>query len=228
MAAEDEDGMLRTGFTLFDDLFGPFTRGDIHLIVGRTDLTYNLMDLLVVNAARKELTAYYIDGGHRADPFAMARILRMQRIDPRGTLRNVMIARAFTAYQMDSLINEKLTEEADAPPLLMISSIDSLFSDPEVEPEVARGMLNNCMEVLKSMAARGSCVVIAATGGSKGSDLLPLITPHCSIWVSLRNRQKGRIRIITKGGRWTDISSIHPYQTMIDDFWSIPQVTEAI
>jgi hypothetical protein len=222
------DGMLTTGFTIFDDLFGPFTRGDIHLLVGRTDLTYTLMDRLIVNAARKGEAAYYIDGGHRADPFAMARVLRMQRTDPRGMLQRVMIARAFTAYQMDSLINGSLPELQDAPPLLMISALDRLFSDPEVEAEAAKGMIENCMETLDEMAARGSCVVIAAYGGSRGSDLMPLITPHCSNWISLRNRQRGRIRMIAKGGRWTDIAPIHPYQTMIDDFWSGPVLSEAV
>ena len=228
MSENDRGIGIRTGFTLFDDLFGPFTSGDIHLMVGRTDLTFNLMDRLVVNAAKEGKAAYYIDGGNRADPFAMARILRMQRLDPRGTLHNIMVARAFTAYQMDALINLKLGELEEVPPLLMISSIDRLFSDPEVESEAAKGMLVNCMETLDAMAARGSCVVMAATSGDKGGDLLPVITPYCSNWISLRNRQKGRIRMITKGGRWMDLSSIHPYQTMIDDFWSLPIVTEAV
>ncbi len=228
MENAESDGMLSTGFTIFDDLFGPFTRGDIHLLVGRTDLTYSLMDRLIVNAAGKGDAAYYIDGGHRADPFAMARVLRMQRADPRGTLQRVMIARAFTAYQMDSLINGSLIELSEAPPLLMISALDRLFSDPEVETEAAKGMMKNCLETLDKMAARGSCVVIAAYGGSRGSDLMPMITPHCSNWVSLRNRQKGRIRMIAKGGRWTDISPIHPYQTMIDDFWSGKILSEAV
>jgi hypothetical protein len=222
------EGALLTGLSIFDDLFGPFTRGDIHLLVGRTDLTYSLMDRLIVNTARKGEAAYYIDGGHRADPFAMARVLRMQRTDPREMLRKVMIARAFTAYQMDSLINGSLKELSETPPLLMISALDRMFSDPEVETEAAKGMIANCMETLDTMASRGSCVVIAAYGGSRGSDLMPLITPHCSNWVSIRNRQKGRIRLIVKGGRWTDIAPIHPYQTMIDDFWSGRALTEAV
>ena len=228
MATNDSSEMIRTGFALFDDIFGPFTSGDIHLIVGRTELTYDLMDRLVVNTAKEGKAAYYIDGGNRADPFAMARILRMQRIDPRGALHRVMIARAFTAYQMDTLINTNLMKLEDAPALLLISSMDRLFSDPEVETDAARGMVKNCMMSLDAMAAKGCCVVIAATGGSHGSDLLPLITPYCSNWVSLSNRQKGRIRIITKGGNWMDISSIHPYQTMIDDFWPDPIPTEAV
>jgi hypothetical protein len=196
--------------------------------VGGTDLTYSLLDRLVVNAARKGRAAYYVDGGNRADPFAMARVLRMQRTDARGTLNRVMIARAFTAYQMDTLINVNLTEVGEVPSLLIVSSLDRLFSDPEVDPEAAKGMLENCMRSLDSMAASGACVVIAATAGGRGSDLLPVISPYCSNWISLRNRQKGRIRMIVKGGRWMDVSSIHPYQTMIDDFWLEPVLTEAV
>lgn len=224
----DEEITLRTGFAPFDELFGPFTSGEIHLVVGRTELTNALMNRLIVNAARKGMYAYYADGGNRADPFAMAGILRMHREDPRGALRMVMIARAFTAYQMDTLINVNLGKLGEAPPLLLVSSLDSIFSDPEVDTNAAEGMLKNCMNSLDEMAAKGSCVVITASGGSRGGDLLPLITPHCSAWVSLRSRQNGRVRIITKGGRWMDLSMVHPLQTMIDDFRALPSSTEAV
>jgi len=212
------DTSYRTGVTVFDDLFGPMHPGNIYLLVGRTGLNRHIADRLAVLSAHRGDTTYYIDGGHRADPFAMARVMRVQRKDPRPVLERVHIARAFTAYQMDSLIREALSELPSPPDLLIVSAIDSLFSDPEVDQEEAKGMLQNCIAALKKLAGMGTCVVLSAIGGSRESELLARISPHCSNWASFTDRFPARVRIVTRGGLWQDFTPLHPFQTMIEDF----------
>lgn len=226
MSDNKRDGFI-TGLSAFDDLFGPMRSGDLHLVVGRTSLNRNLVDRASVLAASRGCSVYYIDGGHRADPFSMARVLRMQRRDPRSVLERIMIARAFTAYQMDSLIREKLSELNDVPDLLVISSMDSLFSDPEVDIEEAKAMVRNCMEALRGIADRGACVLISAVGGGRESDLLAFISPSCSNWASLTNRFANRVRMVTRGGEWRDFVPLHPFQTIIEDYGSQGSIEEA-
>ncbi|MBN1390962.1 MAG: hypothetical protein JXA22_10015 [Candidatus Thermoplasmatota archaeon] len=212
------DTSYRTGVTVFDDLFGPMHPGNIYLLVGRTGLNRHITDRLAVIGAQRGGRIYYIDGGYGADPFSMARILRMQRGDPRHVLERVMIARAFTAYQMDSLVRESLQDLPSPPDLLIVSAMDSLFSDPEVDPEEARGMLENCMSVLNENAGKGACIVISASGGSRESEVLSRISPYCSNWASLTDRFPSRVRIVTRGGLWQDFTPLHPFQTMLEDF----------
>jgi hypothetical protein len=221
------DTSYRTGVTVFDDLFGPMHPGSMYLLVGRTSLNRHIIDRLAVLSAHRGDSTYYIDGGHRADPFAMARVLRMQRQDPRPVLERVHIARAFTAYQMDSLIRESLSELPSPPDLLIVSAIDSLFSDPEVDIREAKGMLSNCMAALKRMTERGTCVVLSAYGGSRESELLACMSPHCVNWASLTNRFPTRVRIVTRGGLWQDFTPLHPFQTMIEDFDASAYTQEA-
>ncbi|MFW3146870.1 MAG: hypothetical protein ACMUIE_08685 [Thermoplasmatota archaeon] len=216
-----------TGFSTFDDLFGPMESGSLYMIAGRTVLNRHLIDRAAVLAAHGGGTVYYIDGGHRADPFSMARILRMHREDPRPVLERVMIARAFTAYQMDSLIRDSLHRLGSVPDLLIVSSMDSLFSDPEVDLEAARAMVRNCMKALRGIADRGACVLLSVSGGSRESELLPHMSPYCSNWASLTPRLGSRVRIVTRGGEWRDFSPLHPFQTMIEDFGSPPGAEEA-
>jgi hypothetical protein len=208
----------RTGITVFDDMFGPMHGGSLYLLVGRTGLNRHIIDRLAVLSAHRGDATYYIDGGHRADPFAMARVLRLQREDPRPVLERVHIARAFTAYQMDSLIRESLSELPSPPDLLIVSAIDSLFSDPEVDLAEAKGMLDNCIASLKEMTRKGTCVVLSAYGGSRESEILARISPHCINWASFTNRFPTRVRIVTRGGLWQDFTPLHPFQTMIEDF----------
>jgi len=190
------DTSYRTGVTIFDDLFGTMHPGNIYLLVGRTGLNRHITDRLAVIGAQRGGRIYYIGGGYGADPFVMARILRMQRGGPMHVLERVMIARAFTAYQMDSLVRESLQDLPSPPELLIVSAMDSLFSDPEE----AGGMLENCMSVLNENAGKGASVVISASGGSRESEVLSRISPCCSNWASFTNRFPSRVRIVTRGG----------------------------
>jgi len=222
------DRELTTGLTAFDELMGPLLPGSIYLLAGRTPLTSEVIDRLLVRAAMAGTTAYYIDGGHGADPFAMARVLRLQRTDPRRPLEKVMVARAFTAYQMDSMILPGLPALGEPPDLLVVSSMDSLLSDPEVDREEAMGMLANWFEALESTAARGSCVILAAHGGGKEGEFLTRMSEHCSSWASFKERGRGRTRLVVKGGLWKEVVPLHPLQMLMEDFPAQGAAVEAV
>ncbi|MGA1821076.1 MAG: hypothetical protein ACMUIG_00955 [Thermoplasmatota archaeon] len=207
-----------TGFTVFDNLFGEFSPGRIHLLVGRTDLNFHLLDRLGILSAEGGASVYYIDGTHRINPFSMAKILRAMRIDPSDALRRTRVSRAFTAHQMDTLVRISAPSADPPPDLLVVSAMDHLFSDSEVDPDEARGMLENCLQVLSDMSSKGVCVVLAAMGGGRGSDLLQVMSGSSSKWASLRNRGRGRIKIVTREGKWADFRPLPPMQTILDDF----------
>lgn len=207
------DDVFRTGFFLFDEMMG-FLPGRVHLVVGRCDLGFHLLDRLVSLSAFSGRDVRYIDGAHRANPFSMASVLRSRRVDPYGPLNRVRIARAFTAHQMDSLIRTRL----DGGDLILVTAMDSLFSDPQVPDDEGKGMLDNCMEVLEEKAKGGSCVVIAAMGAGRGGELVQRMRSRVSGWVTLHDRPGNRVRVVVQGGGWRDLRMVDPFQYLLEDF----------
>src|SRR5215510_10928443 len=51
------------------------------------------------------IPSLYLCGDNRFDPYAVARFTRSQRKSPEEALGRILIARAFTAYQLDELIH---------------------------------------------------------------------------------------------------------------------------
>jgi len=213
-----EDDPVRCGIRAFDSVFGGFVPGRINLLIGRCDLNFMILDRLSVAHASCGGTVYYVDGAMRCNPFSMARVLRSRRSDPSGPLSRILIARAFTAHQMDALVREALPAVRPAPSLAIVSGLDSLLSDAEVKDDEAAGMLGNCAASLEAIAALGPAVVVAATGGARGADLLRVIGPMAEKWASLKERPGKRVRIVVKEGRWTDFVPVPPFQTILDDF----------
>jgi len=211
-------GCFSTGLSVFDELFGEFRPGRLHLLVGHTELNFHLLDRIGVLSAESGDNVYYVDGTHRINPFSMASILRARRIDPTPTLRRIKIARAFTAHQMDALVRGSAPEADPFPDLLLVSAMDHLLSDPEVDEEEGQGMLENCLRTVEGMARQGSCVVLAALGDGRGSDLLQRMVGNVWKWASLKRRGGGRIKIINQDGRWVDFRPLPPTQTSLDDF----------
>lgn len=209
---------IRSGIRAFDSLFGGMAFGSVSLLIGRTDLNFTILDRLAVSRALLGDPVYYIDGAGRSDPFSMARLLRARREDPVPPLSRINVARAFTAHQLDSLIVDSLPSMDPPPALALASGIDTLLSDPEVGPEEAEGMMRNCASALENVARAGAAVLVAATGGGRGADLLRIMGPISSNWASLKERPGKRIRIVVKDGRWADLVRLDPMQTIIEDF----------
>ncbi len=208
--------VYNTGFFLFDRMIGAFLPGRIYLLVGDNSLCFHLLDRLGALAASAGCEVRYVDGGHRVNPFSMASVLRARMIDPGEALERIHIARAFTAYQMDSLIRSGLpTEGTD---MVLISAIDRMLCDPEVELDAAKGMLANWMETLHQLAEKGTCVVITATGKGNGGELIQDMREKVFRWTTIQGRPGGGMRIVTQGGIWKDISMVDPFQYMLDDF----------
>jgi hypothetical protein len=213
-----DDETVRSGIRAFDSVFGSLRARSINLIIGRTDLNFRIVDRLAVWCAQGGDPVYYVDGAGRSNPFSMAQVLRTARRDPYSVLSRIMIARAFTAHQMDALVRESLPAVDPIPALSIVSGIDTLLSDTEVKDDEAAGMLRNCLDSLEAISRAGSSVLVVATGGSRGGEFLRIAAPRAAKWASLKERPGGRIRIVVKDGRWIDFVPIGQNQTVIDDF----------
>src|SRR5659263_756688 len=90
----------------------------------------------------------FVDGGNSFNPYALSKMAKSFGEEPRKVLSRIHVARAFTEYQMDSLIHglQDAVEQWN-PAVLAISYLPSLFSGYD-----GKRMLQPLIEHLKPVS----------------------------------------------------------------------------
>lgn len=102
----------------------------------------------------------FIDGGNIFDPYLIADLSRQYNVSVGQILQGIKVSRAFTCYQLVSLICEKLPEALKTynSKLVIISDIFSLFN--EIESEKAIRMFNCVTHFLSELVKKEDIIVI--------------------------------------------------------------------
>ena len=119
--------------------------------------------------------------GKHISPIQTARSAQIQRLNPQEVLERIFISRAFTVYQLTSLILDKLEEAVKncGAKLVVISDITGFFSDNDIPNEEAQRVYSQIVSYLSSFAKRHQIILIATclpSPDSKRSSLLQEIT----------------------------------------------------
>ena len=82
---------------------------------------------------------------------------------PRRVLEHIFISRAFTAYQLFSLVRDRLDEALNkyGSKLIILSNVIDRFIDPDVPSTEAKDLLVRICLKLKAVARSGTIVVTA-------------------------------------------------------------------
>jgi hypothetical protein len=151
-----------------DGLFPGFTLGDFAVLYGMpTVLPISL--LLTVRAQLPfqlgglETTTVFVDGGNTFRLYEASRIAQLHQLDPKQVLQRIYISRAFTAYQMTSIIQQKLKETVQRlnSKLVIISDIAELFLDKDVPVSEAKEIFNQLTLYLSEFAKENQTIIIA-------------------------------------------------------------------
>ncbi len=124
----------------------PFpTPGRILLLIAPDSLTGVLFEMVARLALRGPL--YVLDGGNTFQGYPLARALRRQTADIAGTMRQVLLSRAFTCYQMAALLGE---EPLAQHPVLVLDFL-ATFYDQGVRIAERRRLLQTCLRQLRRL-----------------------------------------------------------------------------
>lgn len=151
-----------------DELFPGFTLGDFAVLYGSPSVI-SLTSLLCVRAqlppqlgglASKVI---FIDGGNTFRLYKIARLAQLHQLNPNETLASIYISRAFTAYQLTSLIMEKLEETIQRynAKVVVISDIAGFFLDQNVSAEEAQTVYSQIVSYLLEFAKKHQIILIA-------------------------------------------------------------------
>jgi len=150
-----------------DALFPGFATGNFAGLYGSAVLPLSL--LLTVRAQLPfqlgglETNVIFVDGGNTFRLYDVSRIAQLHQLDPKQALERIYISRAFTAYQMTSIILEKLKETVEKfnSKLVVISDIAGLYLDKDVPKREAIDVFNQLTLYLSKFAEENQLIVMA-------------------------------------------------------------------
>jgi hypothetical protein len=129
----------------------------LHLVLASHHAQRQMMTILT---ARLALTGRVrlVDAGNCFDGYGLARQLRQQTSYWRAALERVSVARAFTCYQVETLLTEVVT---DASPVLVLNLLDT-FYDENVKLTERLRLLDVSLAELRRLCRMASVAVSAS------------------------------------------------------------------
>jgi hypothetical protein len=113
--------------------------------------------------AGKGIAVIVLDGANRFNAYTVSSFARKALISPEKLLKSIRIARAFTCYQMATLMGEQLTSllgregatELPQKPWVIFLGPITTFLDEDVSEREARPLFERSLKKIEEMAARG-------------------------------------------------------------------------
>jgi hypothetical protein len=133
---------------------------------------------LAAEMACERAQSLYLCGDNRFDPYAVARFARSQQKSPEEVLGRILVARAFTAYQLDELIHRldpPKTLEDDYS-VVIVSGVCAAFLDEDIaDPDAAR-LFYRSLWRLRDLAREGLTLLLTESETPKQTNRAHFLT----------------------------------------------------
>jgi hypothetical protein len=149
-------------------LFPGFTTGDFAVLHGSQAVS-SIASLLCIRAQLPlqlgglGSNIVFIDGANTFRLYHITRLARLHQLDPKQVLDRIYISRVFTAYQMTSLIMQKLEDAVKNcnSKLVIVADIAAMFLDKDVEDEEAKRIYSQVTTRLSNFAREHQIIIVA-------------------------------------------------------------------
>jgi hypothetical protein len=224
-AAWKPELIITSGITELDRLLGGFKAGQLTLIDGNSSLITQMPYRLCVNTYQTfHSPTVYIDGGMAANPYHIAHYARLRELNQHHVLSQVHISRAFTVYQLATLIQDRLETliQKQHPRTLLIGMFPALYLDPDITSHEAQTLLKHNLDQLTQLARRHNLITILT---HRDRTLVPMqrnlrkiiyTTMHEIVRLQQANHDV-HINLV-KQHRATTIRSTQPGQRCLEDY----------
>jgi hypothetical protein len=151
-----------------DSLFPGFVLGDFAVLHG-SSAVQSLLSSLCVRAQLPyqleglETNVLFVDGGNSFRLYDVSAIAQTCELDPKEVLQRIFVSRAFTAYQLTSLVFEQLQSaiEKYSSKLVILSNIAQLFLDNDVPKKEAQDVFLQLTAYLADFAKKNRVILVA-------------------------------------------------------------------
>jgi hypothetical protein len=138
------------------DALSPLQSGRFNLLIAPRSVGNRLVSVLIARLAL-EAPVCVLDGGNCFDVLSIARAVRRWTHQLDAVLRRISIARAFTCYQVVSLLAEQRTGES---PILALDLLDT-FADENVSLVERSRLMKQSIHYLEHLAGQAPVLVTA-------------------------------------------------------------------
>jgi hypothetical protein len=109
--------------------------------------------------------AIFVDGGNSFRLYEVSEIAQLCGLDPSTVLQRIFVSRAFTAYQMTSIVMEKLEETITKhnAKLVLLSDVLGLYLDKDVPSGEAKRVWMQVVASLREIAARRKLIIVTTS-----------------------------------------------------------------
>ena len=158
---------LSLGFETIDNVFPGFTLGDFAVIHG-SSAVQSLLPTLCVKAQLPyqlgglETNVLFVDGANSFRLYDISDIAQTWELDPKHVLERIYVSRAFTAYQLVSIILDKLQTAVTKydTKVVIISNIAQLFLDNDIPKRDAEELFNQLTKFLSTFTEENQVILI--------------------------------------------------------------------
>ncbi len=222
-----EHRMLFFSSSRLDDLIGGFTASEMVLLDSSSRYVFDLTSMLcVLGVAAFNEEVIFVDGGNSIDPYGIANICKIKGLDKGHVLSQINCARAFTAYQLVAIINERLEnmiKESRASTLIVSRFVD-LFFDKDMPWQESFQLIKLCLRALKRLTVKYNLITIITNYGlaklhfRRGLRNVMYNTPDKL--VRIEEKKKGLLVSMPAKEESIYYYPAPTYQTLLDYFYS--------
>ena len=175
---------LTSGLTSVDFLIGGLKPDTIALLTG-PEISLRAAEGYCVRAqlqpARGGIdgSAFFIDAGNSFDVYLFTALARRHGLDYGSALGRQLLSRAFTIYELRSLIEDSSVFTLRKPKLLVVSEVFSLFTEDIDRYEVQR-VFRNISSAVSGVSEREG-VHVLLTSAARHELIAPILEERCSV-----------------------------------------------
>jgi hypothetical protein len=225
LGMDQQARLLTTGIPRIDAFLGGFKPSTITLADTNHPFAFEMLSMLCVNAVKAfDENVVYVDGGISIDPYAIASLSKRSGLRADTVLSKIKVARAFTAYQLDSIISDRLEAALSQyePSLLIVSCITDLLMDRNVREKEAITILRRSLALIEKSAIEHKLITIVTKRirhtSSRASALNDILIKGAGEIIEITRKKKSiELRLINRD-LVMDYSPLSVYQTTLDEF----------
>ncbi len=210
-----------------DRFIGGFPAARISLLESQHEFMFNMLARIIVHTVNlSDHDVIFVDGGNSLDPYLLTAACRLFRVDADYVLRRVQVARAFTVFQLDTLITQHLERllRLFRPRLVLISCMSELYLDRDVDWHEARVLFESDFKTLQALTEKYDVATIITNFGYEKSIHRYELKRKLRNWLlpehrlSIKIPSQNRLRLVKGTGEFLDYLPLPPHQWSLDDF----------
>lgn len=208
-----------------DDFLGAFKSSTVSFMDSASRFLFDFVSLLCVQEImRYDLPVVFLDGGNSIDPFVLTNLAKRVGMDGEYVLSRVHVSRPFTAYQMSTLIEERLEDciQESGAGMLVVSCFPALYLDEDLWWPEALELIRRGFSRVKEMTESWNTITLVTNyklrNMHRKSALRRLLYTEPDKIVRFENGDRCLRIVLPKQGTWMSYTPVAHNQTTLTEY----------